>query len=173
MPEGSMDVEQQPEEILVASEPQDDLPPLPTADPWEESPTPVSHAPEVNVQDVEAVTSRSDPTPALQAEQLPRVAVASSSEIVEDVQEGEPRIITVMLDSTGDRTRDALRMRRVHGLLNSYPGQDRFAFLLYEAAHRYLLEFPSSSTGYCAELHAQLVELVGEHRIRVEKLRYQ
>ncbi|TFH36132.1 MAG: DNA polymerase III subunit alpha, partial [Anaerolineales bacterium] len=106
------------------------------------------------------------------SDEIPVVSI-STVNIGDDHTESEPKIITLMLDATGDRTRDALRMRRVHGLLNSYPGTDRFAFLLFEASHRYLLEFPSSSTGYCAELHAQLVELVGEHRIRIETLRYQ
>jgi DNA polymerase-3 subunit alpha len=151
----------------------EEKPPLPTGDAWEEipsmDPTPI----DVRVEPLKAVEAnpQSGPIPQV-GERLPVASIQVSS-AEEGSAEAEPKIITVMLDSTGDRTRDALRMRRVHGLLNSYPGNDHFAFLLFEASHRYLLEFPSSSTGYCAELHAQLVELVGEHRVRVERLRYQ
>jgi len=91
------------------------------------------------------------------------------------VRDGDPeaRMITVILESTGDRRKDALRVKDVHGLLTSYPGKDRFAFLLFEASRRYHLEFPNSTTGYCPELHGQLVDLLGEGVIRVEPLRYQ
>jgi DNA polymerase-3 subunit alpha len=82
-------------------------------------------------------------------------------------------IVTVVFKSTGDGRRDALRMRRVHGLLTSYPGQDRFVFNVYEASRRYHLEFPSSTTGYCPELHAQLLALLGEGAVQVEPLRIQ
>ena len=85
----------------------------------------------------------------------------------------ETQMITINLETTGDQQRDALRMRRVHGLFTSYPGNDRFAFQLFEASRRYLIEFPSHSTGYCADLHAQLVALLGEGAIRVEPLRIQ
>jgi DNA polymerase-3 subunit alpha len=85
----------------------------------------------------------------------------------------DPQMVTIVLRSTGDRRRDALRMRRVHGLLTSYPGNDRFVFNVYETSRRYHLEFPSSTTGYCPELHAQLHALLGEGSVRVEPLRLQ
>ena len=74
---------------------------------------------------------------------------------------GDPRMITLRLHSTGDRERDARRMRRVHGLLTSYPGRDRFVFHVYEASRRYHLEFPNSTTGYCADLRRELQTLLG------------
>jgi hypothetical protein len=86
---------------------------------------------------------------------------------------GDPQMVTIILKSTGDRRRDALRMRRVHGLLTSYPGNDRFVFNVYETSRRYHLEFPSSTTGYCPELHAQLHALLGEGSVRVEPLTLQ
>ena len=88
-------------------------------------------------------------------------------------REPDARMITIILESTGDRRKDALRVKRVHGLLTSYPGKDHFAFLLFEASRRYHLEFPNFTTGYCPELHGQLVELLGEGGIRVEPLRVQ
>jgi hypothetical protein len=98
----------------------------------------------------------------------------SKVEIKQELQsDGETRMITIMLESTGDRQRDSLRLRRVHGLLTSFPGHDHFAFLLYEASRRYHLEFPNFTTGYCPELHGQLVDLLGEDVVRVEPLRIQ
>ncbi len=87
--------------------------------------------------------------------------------------DAESHMITIMLESSGDRHRDSLRLRRVHGLLTSFPGNDHFAFLLYEASRRYHLEFPNSTTGYCPELHGQLVDLLGKDVVRVEPLRIQ
>ena len=89
------------------------------------------------------------------------------------VPAGDKRMVSLILRSTGDRKRDALRMRRVHGLLTSYPGGDRFAFEIYEASRRYHLEFPNSTTGYCPELHTQLARLLGEGTIHVTPFRVQ
>jgi DNA polymerase-3 subunit alpha len=86
---------------------------------------------------------------------------------------GDPRMVTVRLHSTGDRERDARRMRRVHGLLTSYPGRDHFVFHVYEASRRYHLEFPNSTTGYCADLRRELTVLLGEGSVQVEVLRIQ
>jgi DNA polymerase-3 subunit alpha len=92
---------------------------------------------------------------------------------VERTERGDPQMVTIVLKSTGDRRRDALRMRRVHGLLTSYPGNDRFVFHVLETSRRYHLEFPSSTTGYCPDLHAQLRALLGEGSVTVEPLRFQ
>jgi DNA polymerase-3 subunit alpha len=86
---------------------------------------------------------------------------------------GDPRMVTVRLHSTGDRERDARRMRRVHGLLTSYPGRDHFVFHVYEASRRYHLEFPNATTGYCADLRRELTMLLGEGSVQVEVLRIQ
>jgi DNA polymerase-3 subunit alpha len=88
-------------------------------------------------------------------------------------KDSDRKILTINLRSTGDKHRDALRMRRVHGLLSSYAGKDRFIFHIYEASRRYHLEFPNSSTGYCADLHTKLRSLLGEDAVQVEPLRLQ
>jgi DNA polymerase-3 subunit alpha len=86
---------------------------------------------------------------------------------------GDLTMVKVFLRSTGDKKRDALRMRRVYGLLTTFPGADRFAVYVFEGSRRYHLEFPNETTGYCPELQAQLKKLVGEANIRVEPLRLQ
>jgi hypothetical protein len=88
-------------------------------------------------------------------------------------REGDALILTILLKSTGDSKRDALRMRRVHGLLTSYHGNDRFVFHVFEASRQYHLEFPNSTTGHGPELMAQLRRLLGEGMVRVEPLRLQ
>jgi hypothetical protein len=115
--------------------------------------------------------------------QEPDLSIISSGELalndqaipfsLEQVKHNDAQMVTIILRSTGDRRRDALRMRRVHGLLSSYPGNDRFAFHVFETSRRYHLEFPSSSTGYCPELHAQLLGMLGEGAIQIEPLRIQ
>ena len=113
----------------------------------------------------------------------PDLSIVSSGEFVlndqaipfslDQVKQNDVQMVTIILRSTGDRRRDGLRMRRVHGLLSSYPGNDRFAFHVFETSRRYHLEFPSSSTGYCPELHAQLLSMLGEGTIQIEPLRIQ
>ncbi len=88
-------------------------------------------------------------------------------------EEGESYLLQLYLRSSGDRKRDTLRMRRVHGLLSSYPGTDRFIFQVFEASRRYHLEFPNNTTGYCRELHTQLLDLLGEGNVQAEVLRIQ
>ncbi len=86
-------------------------------------------------------------------------------------ESSEPRMITILLHSTGDRERDVRRIRRAHGVLISCPGHDRFAFQIYEGSRYYQLEFPSNSTGISSLLIQKLVEWVGEENIRIEPIR--
>jgi DNA polymerase-3 subunit alpha len=105
-------------------------------------------------------------TPALDEEPFPAAGTPRR-------EPPELHMLTLVIRSTGDKDRDARRLRRVHGLLLSYPGRDRFAFLIYEAARHYNLEFPNATTGYCRELHAQLIALLGEGNLRIEPHRLQ
>ena len=87
--------------------------------------------------------------------------------------DGEPvHMITVVLRSTGDKTRDVLRMRRIYGLLSTFPGDDRFALHMFERGRGYLVEFPNFTTGYCPELISRLSFLVGADNIRVEPITF-
>jgi len=83
------------------------------------------------------------------------------------------RMITVVLRSSGDKTRDVLRLRRIHGTVMSYPGNDRFAFHVFERSRGYLLEFPNFTTGVCQELLSRLQFLVGPDNVRVEPITFQ
>jgi DNA polymerase-3 subunit alpha len=82
-------------------------------------------------------------------------------------------MITVVMRSSGDKTRDVLRVRRIYGVVMSYPGNDRFAFHVFERGQGYLMEFPNFTTGYCSELMVKLQQLVGADNIRIDKITFQ
>ncbi len=82
-------------------------------------------------------------------------------------------MITVVLRTTGDKTRDVLRMRRIHGTVMSHPGNDRFAFHVYERKRGYLVEFPNFTTGFSPALISELKTLVGPDNVRVEPITFQ
>ena len=84
-----------------------------------------------------------------------------------------PQMVTVVLRSMGDRARDILRMRRIHGTLISYPGNDRFAFYVIERSRGYRLEFPNDSTNASSEMLDRLQGVVGKENVIVEPITYQ
>lgn len=87
------------------------------------------------------------------------------------VDEGGPiHMITVVMRPSADKVRDNLRIRQAYGTLISYPGNDRFAFQVFERGRGYLVEFPNFTTGLCPELVARLGDLVGADNVRVETL---
>jgi DNA polymerase-3 subunit alpha len=86
---------------------------------------------------------------------------------------GEVRMLTVVMRSTGDRTRDVLRLRRIHGIITSYPGEDRFAFHVFERGRGYLLEFPNITIGISKELVERLTTLIGMENVRIDQITFQ
>ncbi len=84
-----------------------------------------------------------------------------------------PRQLTIVLHATSDKERDVRRLRRIHGLLRSYPGADRFTFMVFESGRRFMLEFPNDTTGICSELLRKLLELAGEGNVSVTAIQIQ
>ncbi len=78
------------------------------------------------------------------------------------------QLITVTIKASGEKERDVRRMRRVHGLLNSFPGEDRYCFLIFEQGRKHLLDFPNDTTAANTELLNKLVELVGPENVQVD-----
>ena len=102
--------------------------------------------------------------------------LSPASATVGDAREDEdksPRMLTVILRSTNNKDRDVRRLRRIHGMMRSYPGQDRFALLVFETGRRFLLEFPNETTSICSELIRKLIDLVGEGNVTVEPIKIQ
>jgi DNA polymerase-3 subunit alpha len=86
---------------------------------------------------------------------------------------GEIRMVKVILRSLGDKQRDVRRLKKVHGMLRSSPGQDKFALLVFEGEKRILIEFPNETTGITPDLLGALTTLVGEGSVQVEKITLQ
>lgn len=84
-----------------------------------------------------------------------------------------PRQLTVIMHAGSDRPRDARRLKRIHGLLRSFPGNDKFIFMVFEGGRRFLLEFPNDTTGICSELIRKLIELAGEGNVSIEPIKIQ
>jgi len=82
------------------------------------------------------------------------------------------RMLTVILRQSGDKVRDNIRMRHAYGILISYPGVDRFAFVVYERGRGYQIEFANFTTGISPELLARLHKLVGSENVHVETLKF-
>jgi len=104
---------------------------------------------------------------------LPPFIVSPASVQTQAIAGDEPRMVTITLRSTGDRERDVRRLRCIHGALQSCPGRDRFAFLVFESGKRYLLEFPNETTGVGSELIGKLIKFAGEENIRIDPLKIQ
>jgi hypothetical protein len=90
-----------------------------------------------------------------------------------DVDGQDINMITIIMRPRTDKVRDNLLLRRVFGLMISYPGNDRFAFHIFENGRGHLLEFPNLTTGMNPELMARLAELVGPENIRIEPITFQ
>ena len=127
-------------------------------------------APELAPQPVQETPPQLADEPPKQSPGLAQYLVPPAA-IPED--DGEVHMITIILRSTGDKTRDVLRLRRIYGMITTYPGNDRFGFHVFERGRGYLLEFPNSTAGFCPELMARLTSLVGPENVRVEKILFQ
>jgi len=158
-----------PEPVWEDSLPPEEAPPLPDSDPWEAPPPAAAPIPAVEVPEAVAARETASLPPREPAWRPAGLGLTVDLDGLRGAAR-DPLMVTLVLESTGDEKRDLLRMRRVHGLLTSYPGTDRFAFHVYESDRRYHLEFPNSTTGYCTELHGQLTVLLGEERVRVDRL---
>ena len=84
-----------------------------------------------------------------------------------------PRMIRVNMRASGDKTRDMLRLRRIHGIIISYPGSDRFALYIFENGQAQLIEFPNETTGICDELRERLARLVQPEDMYIEDITFQ
>lgn len=88
-------------------------------------------------------------------------------------KEGDVHMLTVMLRSSGDKARDELRLRRIHGIVTSYPGDDRFALHMFESGRGFLIEFPNYAISICDDMLERLKFLVGEENFNIEKITFQ
>jgi DNA polymerase-3 subunit alpha len=114
-------------------------------------------------------------TPAIVLSQ-PKIAEKVLQPIVPPLLSGaseDIQMITVILRPRQDKARDKLLLRRIFGIMISNPGDDRFAFHIFERGKGHLLEFPNLTTGISPDLIAQITVLVGSENIRIEPITFQ
>jgi DNA polymerase-3 subunit alpha len=80
----------------------------------------------------------------------------------------KPRRLHVTITRTGEQEQDSERLGKVHNLLQSYEGDDRFSLYLVSDGRRVQLDFPNATTSYCPALEEALAEMLGAGAIRVE-----
>jgi hypothetical protein len=154
----------------------------------ETEPEPAPETEETPGVPVPSQTTATTLDPGAHPEDIPAVALPEMPTGDEDLQESggqpaiepaspapdqPPQMVTVVLRASGDKMRDILRIRRIHGTLISSPGTDRFAFYIVEAGRNYSLEFPNFTTGVSEDLLGRLKAMVGVENVRVEKITIQ
>ena len=77
------------------------------------------------------------------------------------------RWLMVYYQRSGDDEKDRRRIRKLHGILTSYPGQDRFTIVIQGRKQALTMEFPNHTTAFCDDLIRDLKTTVGEDNIRV------
>ncbi len=85
-------------------------------------------------------------------------------------QDQNPRCVYITIDSCGDKRQDVLRLRRIHDILVSRPGQDQFAFRVRENGLWYEIDFPNATTGLTEPLVNKLKGLMGPNNIQIAPL---
>jgi DNA polymerase III alpha subunit len=164
-PEGPIELDPIPESAPPATQQLAVQPP--TAPPLSPEPTAaMAEAPKVVMEALPEPPASEPHIPIVQpAPKVPYILPPSSA-----VESDGSHMITVVLRSCGDKVRDNLRLRKAFGVLFSYPGNDRFAFLVYERNRGFRVEFPNFTTGLCPELIARLSELVEAENVLVETI---
>jgi DNA polymerase-3 subunit alpha len=81
-----------------------------------------------------------------------------------------PHMLLITLRNSGDKRKDVLLMRCIHGILVSSPGRDRFAFQVFEGEHFYRLEFPNETTGISQTMLDKIQSMLGIENIRMEQI---
>jgi DNA polymerase-3 subunit alpha len=84
-----------------------------------------------------------------------------------DVDSPDQRWLMVYYQRSGDDEKDRRRIRKLHGILTSYPGRDRFTIVVEGRKQSLTMEFPNHTTAFCDDLIRDLMSTVGEDNIRV------
>jgi DNA polymerase-3 subunit alpha len=90
--------------------------------------------------------------------------------VIDDEVEKAPeaqRWLMIYFKRSDDAERDRRKLLRLHGILTSYPGKDRFTIVLEDNKQSYSMEFPNHTTGYCEDLKKDVLSIVGEANLEV------
>jgi len=161
---------EQLEETPPISKPAVDVP-----EPKAEANSPETEAPAmpVDITPQESVREEPDAAEPIVKAEIPEKIIHPIVPPMPAVDGQNVHMITVILRPRADKVRDNLLLRRVFGLMISYPGNDRFAFHIFENGRGHLLEFPNLTTGMNPELMERLTALVGPENIRIEPITFQ
>ena len=77
------------------------------------------------------------------------------------------RRLQINLPTSEDTNADIQRLRQVFDTLRLFPGEDEVNLAIVSTQGVTKLEVPDLATGYCPELHRQLLGLVGEGNLIV------
>ena len=77
------------------------------------------------------------------------------------------RLAKVVISRSGDSALDASRVGEVHHLLSSYPGPDRFCFLIKARGETLQLDFPNDTTTLDEMMIDQLKNLHGVESVQI------
>ncbi len=80
---------------------------------------------------------------------------------LEDEATVPERWLMIYLKRSEDTDKDRRRLARLHGILVSYPGKDRFTIVIEDRKQAYKMEFPNHTTSDCEELRRDLESIVG------------
>ncbi len=81
-----------------------------------------------------------------------------------------PHLLTLVVRRSGDDERDRKRLRRLHGYLTQYPGQDRFRFELVGNGKRAVLDFPDNTIEINDDVLDFAERMLGADSVFVEPL---
>jgi DNA polymerase-3 subunit alpha len=95
-------------------------------------------------------------------------SVEESHGVIKSPQAGPVRRrLQINIPTSEDTNADIQRLRQVFDTLKIFPGEDEVNLAIVSAEGVTKLEVPDLATGYCPELHRQLVGLVGEDNLIV------
>ncbi len=107
-------------------------------------------------------TSLPDETPGAPDEET-RQAVKETPPVT---QPAKSHRLVINMAQTGDTEGDIARLHRLNDLIKGFSGKDEVILRLENGTKTDILQL--SSTGYCDELYNQLIELMGEERVKVD-----
>ena len=102
---------------------------------------------------------------------LPPVPARRVSNAQPESASAQPRrLLTLIIQRSGDSTADQRKLRWLHGVLTEYPGRDRFRFILQGGGRRACLEFPNHPIQINEEALQRVIGKLGAENVIVEDL---
>ena len=152
--------------------------------PWDDSPSepptqPIETVSDETARTAEAGLSDTPENDLAQAEVgSERLSMTNGSVTISDLddelfsleEKKKPGLLTLVLtmDPKAQPGTNSRRIKRLHGLISSYPGHDRFAFMIKENNKTYFVEYPDGQISICDELQRKLDSEIGSENVIIE-----